>query len=633
MILTDNITELKKKAPDFWNFIREKEQYWTNNEIGVSLSKNGLPILYSKENNTPVYIHSQYDPTKEAEMFIGKYEDVHQYQHVFFYGIGLGYHIEAFMKSYPNLSFSMYEPNPSIFYSYLSNKLLNALPLNSLKNIYIEWAEDSLNEYSNHFLQNLNEKVLFVIHPRYEQIYPQKAKQFSERFIQHIANHRVGLQVNERFQKLWTINSLVNFNKILKTENIIREKKVVFRDKPAVIVSAGPSLQEEFDNLKMIKEKGLAYIFAVGSANKALLANGIYPDAVLAYDPETGFADLDTFGEIINNNITSIPLIFGSTLGHVTVDQYPGPMFHMFINQDTISSFYLGEEEIVKTGEIVSDAPSIAVVTLELLFKLGCNPVILVGQNFGFKNDQYYAPGIQYASRPNTLLELEKQELVSVESVDGGRVYTNKVHNISRESMEAYIAKFPQVEVLNTTQGGALIKGSKFVSFRSIIEERLSGRVVVMDWYKGTKATQYNKKYIRSQATMIDQEQKNMEINIKRIIAQFRKLDTLIKYKNINELNKQFPIFDKQFKKVLDNRYYNVFIQPMIRVQHQLLFRSIPNVRDTTNPILKGEKIIEIFGKFIFECKKHMDMIKSDFIRLEQILLEEKSELYEKTFV
>lgn len=59
-----------------------------------------------------------------------------------------------------------------------------------------------------------------------------------------------------------------------------------FEGKPAIIVAAGPSLSEEFEHLKFIKENGLAYIFSVGSAINALIEHGIYPDAACTYDPK-----------------------------------------------------------------------------------------------------------------------------------------------------------------------------------------------------------------------------------------------------------------------------------------------------------------------------------------------------------
>ena len=60
-------------------------------------------------------------------------------------------------------------------------------------------------------------------------------------------------------------------------------KKEKFK-KTYFISSSGPSL-EDIENIRYIKEHGLAYIFSVGSAISVLINNNIYPDAACTYDP------------------------------------------------------------------------------------------------------------------------------------------------------------------------------------------------------------------------------------------------------------------------------------------------------------------------------------------------------------
>ena len=51
----------------------------------------------------------------------------------------------------------------------------------------------------------------------------------------------------------------------------------------------------------------------------------------------------------------------------------------MITSQDTVSNYYLKDVE-GKAINIVQDAPSIAVVTVQLLYQLGFSTIILVGQ-------------------------------------------------------------------------------------------------------------------------------------------------------------------------------------------------------------------------------------------------------------
>src|SRR5690606_4805399 len=127
--------------------------------------------------------------------------------------------------------------------------------------------------------------------------------------------------------------------------------------------------------LKEIKKQGLAYIFAVGSANKALIAHGIHPDAVFTYDPQGHNASV--FKELMDNGHTTIPMVYGTSVGFETVQLYPGPKFHFVTAQDTITQNFHET-----TLPIVNDAYSIAIVTLQILYHLQVKKVILVGQNF-----------------------------------------------------------------------------------------------------------------------------------------------------------------------------------------------------------------------------------------------------------
>ncbi|MEX1028735.1 MAG: 6-hydroxymethylpterin diphosphokinase MptE-like protein [Paenibacillaceae bacterium] len=619
-MLIDNVALIKSKLPKLWQALEDNKDQFNVPDISIELAKNGLPNIKVQKDNRSYYIHSKYDPMNEADAFIQQFDDIESYEHVFFYGIGMGYHVEAFLKRYPKTYFTLYEPNPAMFYHYLEHRLMNDLPLKFMKNLYLEWTPNLAFSNMAHFLENFNERILFVPLGSYERIYPEKAKQFSDDFKRAMSGQRSSLGVGMRFEKHWTYNSIVNFEKVLETGHVIREKKEVFKNKPVLLVAAGPSLEDEIENLKMIKQNGLAYIISVGSAIKALLKNGIYPDAVSAYDPETGLEGLDVFQEVIEENISSIPLIFGSTLGFNTVNRYTGPLLHVFINQDTVSPFYLGMEQAGHSGGIVSDAPSIAIVTLEVLAKLGCNPIILVGQNLSFRNDQYYASGIQYLTRANAISESEKPDLVFVESVDGGTVSTSKNYVPIKENMELYISQMPHIEIINTTQGGALIKGTKFALLEQLISNRLKDKVVDEHWYEGSN-TDYDKAYITSQAQLMDREYRNATKYMDTMVNVFRTMDKLATSNDANQMNKQFPIFDKNFKKLQSNHYFNVFIKPSVRVQMQMLQRVIPEVREQSDPLEKSRKVIQTFGKFIFECQRAIQLMDTEFKKLQSSLL------------
>lgn len=625
MALINNIALLKSHLPHVWEPLKNfEDRYAKSDEWEIVPSKSGESTLKYVQGNRSVFVHSKYDPIEEAKNFIESIEDIGKYKHVFFYGVGLGYHIEVFSKKYPKIAFTIYEPKPEVFYSYINHRSLQELNLNNLKNVYLEFQPGSEEVYINHFLNQLKDQVLFVSLPSYDRIFEEHSKAFSKRFVELLAQRKDHISTTFNYEQLWTINSAVNFNDVISTPNILRSKKEFFKGKPAIIVSAGPSLQEEFDNLRRIKENGLAYIFAVGSANKALLANDIKPDAVTSYDPN--LYNHVTFEEIIRQNITDIPLVFGSSVGFETTRLYPGPKLHFLTSQDTISPYYLGEEEIRENNEIITDAPTIAALTLEILFKLGANPIVLVGQNFAFKNDQYYSSGVNYSYRTIELTEQEKSALEEVESVDGGTVQTFNAHTRGRAQMERYIALMSGVtKILNTTKGGAKINGAPFIPLEELLQDQLTEKVVDHEWAQ-SKENNYDLVQIEQRAKFIEKEYVDLRSDIDEIVKAMRKLNSLAENKEVKHLEKLYGQFDKKIRKLLKNKYFEVYLRPMVRVQEQFLRKSITEIRVMKNPIDKANATVEGFGKFIFACQKVMVQIEEIYNRLHEAIYQKQKE-------
>lgn len=209
----------------------------------------------------------------------------------------------------------------------------------------------------------------------------------------------------------------------------------IFNNKVAIIVAAGPSLNYEIDNLRIVKEKGLALIFSVGSAINTLMYHKITPDAIIAFDPSD---DAIVCKKFIEEDIASIPMIFGSSIGSAVIRSYKGPKTHMLIDKDPISNYFLIDNN-GRELERASDAPSVAVVTFELLYKLGFSTILLVGQNLFYKNNLNYAEGIDYQI---TIDPENGKKLETVIDAYGNQVYTNASFNLMRRQMEFYIKNF-----------------------------------------------------------------------------------------------------------------------------------------------------------------------------------------------
>ncbi|WP_060205272.1 motility associated factor glycosyltransferase family protein [Sporosarcina koreensis] len=612
MILIDNRDVLRLKDRDLLHRLSKWDDEQTST-VKVEKAKNGLPTIKMILDGKPQYLQSKYDPEREAERFAAKFED-ERVTYVLFVGIGMGYHIKKYLEKYPETKFSIYEPNEEVLHAYLSTCKLEELPLRNLMGLIAgtNQAEVEHNVKQLHVESNGILKIITL--PVYEKHYGIEISSILEKSLASLKDKHNSIVANAAFQKRWTINSIKNFPTVLETPNILHDiDRNAFEGKPAIIVAAGPSLNEEFENLRYIKENGLAYIFSVGSAINSLIEHGVYPDAACTYDPQ----DINhrVIQIIKDKKIKKIPLIFGSSVGFETIQNYPGDLLHMIVSQDTISKVLLKHID-GKSLDFVNDSPSIAVITFQLLVKLGCTKIILVGQNLAYLENKQYADGIDYGDGNAAKEESLKNALI-VKDVFGSDIQTTDGFNLMRQQLEMYIANSSGVNVTNTTKGGAAIQGAHFIPLEQLINE-LTSRSVQNDWFKGKN--DYEKSFTINQLVDINKAIEKAEHQINHVLITLKDIKKDLVLRKTMEIEKKYTKLDKQVEQMTTNVFYSSFIDPMIRVQKERLSEKIQAVRFVSEPIKKGETIVESFSMFIAECAKHYPFVK-------QLYLEMKSEV------
>ncbi|GGL54486.1 motility associated factor glycosyltransferase family protein [Sporolactobacillus putidus] len=595
MILIENRNYLRfRNRPLLEELTRPSEQA-DNGKVILETARNGLPTLKLNVDGTYQYIHSKYDPEREAGRLIDSLSSMEQYDHVLFIGSGLGYAIKAFSSAYPNTAFSIYEPDQQVLQLFLSNQNLNDW---SEQLSFITSSEQEVTARVQKYMDQLGERFYFFVLPAYEKIYKENIDLLLDQFKNMLRSKKDSMATNVSFQKRWIINAVKNFPEILRTPNILHDVyKSYFKGKPAVLVSAGPSLNEEWDNLRRIKEDGLAYIFSVGSAINALIKHDIYPDAACTYDPQGHNYRVI---QIINDRkIKTIPLIFGSTVGFETLEGYEGPMLHMVINQDTVAPQFLRttDHSLIET---LSDAPSIAVVTFELLSKLEFGTVILVGQNLAYLNNQFYATGISYENRPSTLKEEEQKSRLTVKGVNGDSVPTSESFDSMRKQLELYISDCPNVEVINTTKGGAAIDGTEFIPLDQVIDQRLTESVVVPGWSHGEN--HYDKKRTELKVQGMTKQAHEFNHLLKQFFKAMEQVKAMMNPGSDEQLTAGIDKFDKVLHKLQRNKYYKTFIAPMMRIREDYLKQVSPKIRFEKNVRTKAEMLIKEFEIYANEC-------------------------------
>lgn len=258
MILVDNIVFMKEKFPLMWEAYRDNEEKQDKTLVEVQPSKvENYPTLCVTKDDRSYYIHSRYNPEREVASIIEKLNG-DEFEHVIFYGVGLGYHITSFLEKYPHLTFSIYEPVPEVFNCFLTHFNLKDLPQRRLHEIVVETSPEDGKAFLLRIIKQIPKSILFLDLPSYKNTFPEKHSEFLTKFRDIVFNRRVFLVTDNNFEKRWVINSMLNFKHVLNTPNILVERAGYFKNKPAILVAAGPSLDYEIENLRHIKDNGLA---------------------------------------------------------------------------------------------------------------------------------------------------------------------------------------------------------------------------------------------------------------------------------------------------------------------------------------------------------------------------------------
>lgn len=599
-MLADNIVYLKKYYPEIYKRQQELEAENSRSLIIQEDAKNKIKTLKAVTSDQTIYIHSKYDPFKEAELLIEKVtetEEINENSHIIFYGIGLGHHIDVFTSRFPDTAFTLYEPSCEIFSCFLEYKNLKKLSTKNINTIICEYDIGVMNDFFAKIVENLDKKTIIIELPVYRKVFPDQYDQFMKYMKVFIQNKRSSINVDYAYKKRWIVNSVNNFKEVLKTPNILKNNNEIFEGKIAILVSAGPSLDYEIENLKQIKNMGTAFVFSVGSAINTLIHHGIYPDAMCTYDPSE--KSQIVFEKVNEMEITSIPMVFGSSVGYEVLEQFKGPKLHMITNQDSVSNYLLKTSDDDALA-IVNDAPSIAVVTLELLNKLRFSQIILVGQNLAFQENRQYAGGIGYHQNgmENGVGRSGNKEIITID-VNGNEIETTDSFNRMRNQMETYI-KNCNMAVINTTINGAHIDGTQFIPLETLIKELLLEKVVIGNEFEKSKNYQkYDNKYLKEKTEQLQFEFESYQTLLTDIKKQLGKLGEAIKKNNTKLVSEVHMKMDSLIQKMEANDFFKVIAMPLNRVEYGLLVNNAQRAKNEKNKIIRAKDIMKPTETFI----------------------------------
>ena len=311
------------------------------------------------------------------------------------------------------------------------------------------------------------EKIAVIAHPTYKRSF--RSRFYRLRLMLHRkATVSHALFHENRYYHHFIDHFLSNFCRIESSFDANRLKGM-FKGVPAIICGAGPSLTNDIETIRKREDKAL--IFAGGSAIPALTHRGILPHFGIAYDPNE-----DEFDRFKEANGYEVPILYASRLNPSIFNTCNGPSGYLQSETGGCAEYWMEQhlnlaQSPLQQG-LTLEALSVTTAALQIACTYGCDPVILVGVDLAFTNNQLYASGV--LSGPIAPLEIRNKERCASEKLlmrrdeRGAPILTAVKWVMEQSAILAFIKNNPQFTILNATSGGLGFKPLPYTPLHTI---------------------------------------------------------------------------------------------------------------------------------------------------------------------
>lgn len=436
-------------------------------KVKISFNEEGYPICRYNDDITSFQITSE-RPIQEAEQW-GKGISTKGAGAIFMFGSGFAYPIfEIFEKKQPHTLVVVFEQNIYMFKAMLYYFDLEPIIITQKIVFLIGDIETFAGAFDQLFFS-----IAFAscTSPTFAftNIANRNFKSHYMKIHQYIFS-QLALYVfyigNDHLDNLVGLHNLLANSKEIVQNPYISCLKDKYKDVPAFIIANGPSLDKNIHELKKIQGRGL--IISTESAIIPLLRNKIKPD-ILTIIERTKYTYLYHFENV--DYPEDMALLCLGLVDKQVFPYFPGQKIPIFRNLEAINQWinkFLGDGSAIDAGANVSH------LAFEIAILLGANPIIFVGQDYAYGPEGVtHSKDAVYLEEKGKLAReiIQSMPVVYVENNEGTMIPSNQIWKDFKMGLEQKIASHPYKTILNATEGGAKIKGTKCVPLSSVIEE------------------------------------------------------------------------------------------------------------------------------------------------------------------
>lgn len=468
-IYEKNMDSIRKKYPNWADFI-EKKKYTVDPRICVEMDNayDGSIIFRVSYNGKILYLNGKYNPAHAGKDWLEQIGKIDDFATIIIIGIHDGTHIRNILEeAKPTTNILVYEPSVEVFL-----KAIEEVDLTFLfgERVPIGLIVDGINEkelpaYMRTMI-NFDSMTMMKIYlsGNYDKIFPEKVKEFVDKIKKYTFD----------IEKNW--NTIVRYTNV-NAENVFNNSKYMYdgysvrslyqllpKDVPTIVVSAGPSLNKNINDLK--EAVGRANIIATDTAMKPLLNAGIVPNFFVVVD------GLKPGALFQHKDISKVPMVTMTAISTDPMKIHKGKKFFYVsdsaLEAEIMKRAYAKDPQTVMIPWLESGG-SVANSAFSLGIYMGSETIILVGQDLAMTGNKTHADGTFKEKMEN--IDVNSGEYFEIESIDGGKALTRIDFKMYLDWFEDQIKEKCSIRVIDATEGGAKIHGSEIMTLKEAIEK------------------------------------------------------------------------------------------------------------------------------------------------------------------
>jgi len=422
-----------------------------------------------------VALASSQRPQAEADRFASGV-DVVGHAAVAVLGFGLGHHVAAVAKRMMKTGIVLvFEPDVALLRRVFQEVDHSAWMRKSLTVFFDEGSDrPALSARLEGASAILVQGLHIAIHgPSAARLGP-AARNFQEILTQHVAATRTTMVTTLVQSPTSCRNVALNLDHYAAGGSINKLKGWA-KGHPAILVAAGPSLSRNVALLCDQRIRERAVIIAAQTALKPLLSRGVRPHFVTALDYHE--VSRQFYDGLTAQDVSGTALVIDPKVNRAVTDAYPGEIL--------ISGNHFAEQILGESGRKIVKLPAAASVghmSFYFAQHLGCDPIMLVGQDLGFTDGVYYGSGAaiheQWMPEINAFNTIEMMEWQRIARMKR-TLRTARGHHgrdvLVDEQMATYLQQFERdfakadERIIDATDGGTAKQHTEVINLQECI--------------------------------------------------------------------------------------------------------------------------------------------------------------------